>query len=475
MSNPYEELVIMLSKLRVRDLTSSTEHLGKQTVKGWAKTHRRSKNISFIELTDGSCVKGLQLVIEPGLASYAEVAAEVTTGSSIEVTGTLIESPARGQLVEFQVEEFALVGTADAESYPLQKKGHTLEFLREVLHLRSRSNTLGAVFRIRSRASLAIHQFFQEKDFIYVHTPIITTSDCEGAGEMFRVTTLDLQNVPVANGEVDFSQDFFKDEASLTVSGQLEAEIFALSHGNCYTFGPTFRSENSNTSRHLSEFWMIEPEMAFCDLEGDMALGDEFVKYVIADVLEHCAEDLAFLQEREWVEYDLVQTLQQVVDTKCEVLEYTKAIEILEKSGKNFEFPVEWGIDLQAEHEKYLTDEYVKGPVFVINYPKEIKAFYMRMNEDNKTVAAMDMLVPRLGEIIGGSQREERHDTLKERIKAAGMPLEPYWWYLELRKYGSVPHAGFGLGFERLLMYLTGMQNIRDVIPFPRHPGYAQF
>jgi asparaginyl-tRNA synthetase len=320
-----------------------------------------------------------------------------------------------------------------------------------------------------------VHQFYQDRGFIYVHTPIITTSDCEGAGEMFRVTTLDLQKVPEIDGHVDYSQDFFKDEASLTVSGQLEAEIFALSHTNCYTFGPTFRSENSNTSRHLSEFWMIEPEMAFCDLSGDMELADEFVKYVIADVLEHCAEDIAFLKEREWVDYNLIDTLEGVVNTKCEVLEYTEAIRVLEASGANFEFPVKWGMDLQAEHERYLTDVHVKGPTFVINYPKEIKAFYMRMNEDNKTVAAMDLLVPGLGEIIGGSQREERGDVLETRMADSGIEKESLWWYLELRKYGSVPHAGFGLGFERLMMYLTGIQNIRDVIPFPRHPGYAQF
>ena len=460
---------------RIRELLAEGAELGTYELKGWAKTHRRSKNISFIELTDGSSMKGLQLVIEPDLSGYSEHAAEIGVGASLIVTGELVSSPAKGQRVEFQVKNFELVGVADVERYPLQKKGHTLEFLREILHLRPRSNTLGAVFRIRSRVSYAIHTFFQERGFLYVHTPLITTSDCEGGGEMFRVTTLNLENPPKTDGAVDYTQDFFKEEASLTVSGQLDAEIFAQSHTDVYTFGPTFRAENSNTARHLSEFWMIEPEMAFCDLEGNMAIAEEFVKYLIRDTLEHCADDLAFLKERDWVEYDFVETLSKVIEAKSAVLDYTEAISILEKSGESFEFPVKWGMDLQAEHERYLTDKHVGGPLFVINYPREIKPFYMRLNEDGKTVTAMDMLVPQLGEIIGGSQREERADHLERRMEEDEMPLDNYRWYLELRQFGTVPHAGFGLGLERLLMYLTGMKNIRDVIPFPRHPGYAKF
>ncbi len=459
----------------IKDIQAQKVELGDYELKGWVKTHRRSKNVSFIELSDGSSVKGLQLVIEPTLGSYSEVADRVSTGASICVGGKLVESPAKGQTHEFQVTSFSLIGEASPDDYPLQKKGHTLEFLREILHLRPRSNTLGAVFRVRSKAAMAVHQFFQDRDFVYAHTPIITTSDCEGAGEMFRVTTLDLMNPPKCDGKIDFSQDFFKDEASLTVSGQLEAEIFACSLMNTYTFGPTFRAENSNTTRHLSEFWMIEPEMAFCNLQGDMQIAEEFTRFVIQYVLENCQADLEFLHEREWVEQGLYATLEKLSNSSFESLDYTKAIDVLSKSGKSFEFPVHWGMDLQAEHERYITDEYVKGPVFVINYPKEIKAFYMRRNDDQKTVAAMDLLVPRLGEIIGGSQREERHDVLLQRIREAGLPEQVYWWYLELRKYGSVPHAGFGLGFERLLMYVTGIQNIRDVIPFPRHPGYAKF
>ena len=449
--------------------------LGECHVAGWVRTHRQSKRVSFIELNDGTSMQGLQLVIEPELDSYKNLSERIATGAAIKATGTLVESPGKGQKYEMQVSALELVGEADPEEYPLQKKGHTLEFLREILHLRPRSNTIGAVSRVRSRAAMAIHQFFQDRDFYYITTPIISTSDAEGAGEMFRVTTFDLNDIPKTNGKIDYTQDFFKEEAGLTVSGQLEAEIFATALTNVYTFGPTFRAENSNTSRHLSEFWMIEPEMAFCDIEGNMHLGEEFIKYIIQYVLDKCASDIEFLQKREWCEDPLIDTLQSVVNSSFETLDYTEAISILEKSNEKFEFPVHWGMDLQAEHEKYLTDVHIKGPVFVINYPKEIKAFYMRLNEDGKTVRAMDMLVPRLGEIIGGSQREERYDVLLNKIKEAGLPEETYWWYLELRKYGTVPHAGFGLGFERFLMYVTGMQNIRDVIPFPRHPGYAKF
>lgn len=459
----------------IREIQDKKVPLGPLRMAGWVKTHRRSKNVSFIELSDGSTVRGLQLVIEPKLESYQGVADDIGVGASIVVDGELVESPGKGQSYEFQVSNITLVGGADQESYPLQKKGHTLEFLREHLHLRSRSNTLGAVFRVRSRASHAIHTFFQERGFLYLHSPIITTSDCEGAGEAFAVTTLDLENPPKNDQGIDYSQDFFKEQASLTVSGQLEAEVFALSHKSCYTFGPTFRAENSNTTRHLSEFWMVEPEVAFCNLQGDMELAESFLKYIITDLLEYCAADLEFLHHRDWVEKGLKETLEHVAQSSFQSLDYTDAIAALEKSGKQFEYPVTWGIDLQAEHEKYLTDEYVKGPVFVVNYPKEIKAFYMRMNDDQKTVAAMDLLVPRLGEIIGGSQREERLEMLDARLKECELPQEEYWWYRELRTYGSVPHSGFGLGFERFLMYLTGIQNIRDVIPFPRHPGYAQF
>lgn len=449
--------------------------LGAYTLRGWVRTHRQSKTISFIELNDGTSVKGIQLVIEPTVESYQGVAARISTGASISVRGSLVESPAKGQRFEFHVNELELHGEADAETYPLQKKGHTLEFLREILHLRPRSNTFGAVFRIRSAAAFAVHQFFQERGYVYLQSPIITSSDCEGAGEMFHVTTLDLHDVPKINGNPDFSKDFFASEASLTVSGQLEGEIFATALSKIYTFGPTFRAENSNTTRHLSEFWMIEPEVAFADLNDNMRLASEMLSYLIQAVLDRCGDDLQFLCEREWTEKGLIESLKSVAQSKYEVIDYTEAISILERSGKSFEFPVKWGIDLQSEHERYLTDHHVKGPLFVINYPKDIKAFYMRLNEDGRTVRAMDMLVPRLGEIIGGSQREERHDHLRQRISDMGMPEENYWWYLQLRKFGTVPHAGFGLGFERFLMYVTGMQNIRDVIPFPRYPGFAQF
>ncbi len=466
-----------MNELRIADIHAEKIQPGPVELSGWAKTHRRSKNVSFIELSDGSSVQGLQVVIEPDLETYAPIADQIHTGASLHIAGELVESPAKGQKFEMQARSIELIGESDPETYPLQKKGHTLEFLREHMHLRLRSNTLGAAFRVRSKASMAVHEFFQEREFVYAQTPIITSSDCEGAGEMFLVTTLPMDNPPKTDkGEIDFQKDFFGRKTSLTVSGQLEAEIFATSLMNTYTFGPTFRAENSNTSRHLSEFWMIEPEMAFCDLEGDMKVAQDFTRSVIAKVLESCTDDLDFLWKRDWVEKGLSETLEQVAKAESfECLTYTDAISALEKSGKKFEYPVSWGMDLQAEHERYLTDEYVRGPVFVINYPKEIKAFYMRMNEDEKTVAAMDLLVPRLGEIIGGSQREDRYDVLKEKIVAQGLELEEYDWYLDLRKYGSVPHAGFGLGFERLLMYVTGIQNIRDVIAFPRHPGFAKF
>jgi asparaginyl-tRNA synthetase len=446
-------------------------------LQGWIRSRRDSKQVSFIEFSDGTTIKNLQLVVEPPLPSFTADAAKLTTGAAIEAVGTLVDSPGAKQKYEFRVSEIKLVGEADPETYPLQKKGHTLEFLREIQHLRPRTNTLGAVLRVRSAAAFAIHQFFNEQGFYYVHTPIITTSDCEGAGEMFHVTTLDLPNVPKGDGgHVDFSKDFFGQEASLTVSGQLEGEIVATALKKIYTFGPTFRAENSNTPRHLAEFWMIEPEVAFLDLEGNMALGEAFIKSVIRYLLNHCEDDLAFLHAREWIkETGMMDTLRSVVESKFQMIDYSEAIQVLERSGKKFEFPVTWGMDLQTEHERFLTDEHIKGPVFVVNYPKAIKAFYMKVNDDNKTVRAMDMLVPRLGEIIGGSQREERHDVLLSRIREMGLPEQNYWWYLELRKFGTVPHSGFGLGFERLLMYATGIQNIRDVIPFPRFPGFAKF
>lgn len=459
----------------IRDVLAGELALGRQIFNGWVKTHRRSKKISFIELTDGSTVSGLQLVIDPELESYQAIESDLTTGASLSATGELVESPGKGQSYEVQVSEIRLIGKCEGEEYPLQKKGHSLEFLRENLHLRPRSNTLGAVFRARSRASFAVHQFFQDRGFYYIQTPIITTSDCEGAGEQFHVTTFDPYRTDQDKEERKPENDFFGERAYLTVSGQLEAEVFAESLGRCYTFGPTFRSENSNTTRHLSEFWMIEPEVAFFDLEADMRLAEEFVRFLITDALTHCQPELEFLAERDWVEYELLDVLRQVAEREFECIQYKEAIDILDKAHKSFEFPVGWGMDLQAEHERYLTDEYIKGPVFVVNYPKEIKPFYMRMNEDSpQTVAAMDLLVPRLGELIGGSQREDREDILLGRMKESGMSLESYDWYLDLRRFGSVPHAGFGLGFERFLMYLTGMQNVRDVIAYPRYPGHAR-
>jgi asparaginyl-tRNA synthetase len=459
----------------IKEINADKVPLGSYSLQGWIRTIRQSKSVSFIEINDGSTIKGLQLVADSALESFKGIAEKLHTGAAISVSGELVNSPAKGQKYEFQIKDIKLIGESDAESYPLQKKGHSLEFLREILHLRPRSNTFGAVFRLRSAAAMAVHTFFTERGFHNLHSPIITSSDCEGAGELFRVTTLDLNNVPKADGKVDFSQDFFAAEAGLTVSGQLEGEIAATAIGKIYTFGPTFRAENSNTTRHLSEFWMIEPEMAFAGLEENMALAEDCIKFLINAVLDKSKDDLEFLHAREWCPKDIRATLDQVVNAKFAVLEYTEAVTILEKSGKKFDFPVKWGMDLQTEHERFLTDEHIKGPVFVINYPKEIKSFYMRLNEDGKTVRAMDLLVPRLGEIIGGSQREERFEVLKQKIIDMKMPLENYWWYLDLRKFGSVPHTGFGLGFERFLMYVSGMQNIRDVIPFPRFPGFAKF
>lgn len=443
------------------------------TARGWVKTRRDSKGVSFVQLNDGSCFTDLQIVIDAGTVPEETLKA-ITTGSCISVRGTLVESPAKGQAVELKGEEVEMHGTADAATYPLQKKGATMEFLREIAHLRPRSNTFGAVFRVRNAASYAIHKFFQERGFVWVHTPIITASDAEGAGAMFGVSTLDMMNLPrTQEGGIDFAEDFFAKPAYLTVSGQLEGETFAEAFSNIYTFGPTFRAENSNTPRHLAEFWMIEPEMAFCDLDDNRRLAEDFLKYIIAHVMDTRMDDLEFFNKR--IDDTVLSTLEHVANSEFAHVTYTEAIDILEKANRSWEFPVFWGADMQSEHERYLTEAVFKKPVVVTDYPKDIKAFYMRVNEDNKTVRAMDVLVPRIGEIIGGSQREERHDVLVEKITSMGLPLEPYWWYLELRKYGSVPHAGFGLGLERMIMYLTGMKNIRDVIPFPRTPGSAEF
>jgi len=443
------------------------------TLRGWVRSRRDSKGITFIELNDGSRFKSMQLVVEAG-AIAEETLKQITTGSSLEAGGVLVESPAKGQAVELKVASVHVYGTADATTYPLQKKGHTLEFLREISHLRVRSNTFGAAFRVRNALTHAIHTFFQERDFLYVQTPIITTSDCEGAGQMFGVTTLNLQQPPrAADGKVDWQQDFFAKPAYLTVSGQLEGEIFASAFSKVYTFGPTFRAENSNTPRHLAEFWMIEPEMAFYELKDNMRLAEEFLKFIIRYVLEHCREDLEFFNQ--FIEKSVLTTLEHVAESDFGHITYTEAIAELKKSGKTWEFPVEWGSDLQTEHERFLSEEVFKKPLIVTDYPKAIKAFYMRANDDGKTVRAMDVLVPRVGEIIGGSQREERYDVLLQRLHDAELDEKPYWWYLDLRRYGTVPHSGFGLGLERMMMYLTGLKNIRDVIPFPRTPGNAEF
>ena len=442
-------------------------------VRGWVRSRRDSKGVTFIELNDGSRFKSMQLVVEAGAISD-ETLKHVTTGSSIEAIGRLVESPAKGQAVELKVTAIQVYGSADPATYPLQKKGHTLEFLREISHLRVRSNTFGAAFRVRNALTHAIHLFFQERGFLYVQTPIITTSDCEGAGQMFNVTTLNMQQPPrTANGNVDWQQDFFAKPAYLTVSGQLEGEIFASAFSKVYTFGPTFRAENSNTPRHLAEFWMIEPEMAFYQLDDNMRLAEEFLKYIIRYVLEQCREDLEFFNQ--FIEKSVLATLEHVAESDFGHMTYSDAVAELKKSGKTWEFPVQWGNDLQTEHERYLSEEVFKKPVIVTDYPRQIKAFYMRLNDDDKTVRAMDVLVPRVGEIIGGSQREERYDVVLRRLRETGLDEKPYWWYLDLRRYGTVPHSGFGLGLERMMMYLTGLKNIRDVIPFPRTPGNAEF
>ncbi len=440
------------------------------TVLGLVRTARRGKDVAFLEINDGSCMQNIQGVVS-NPDEYADLD-RILTGASVRLRGKLIESPAKGQKYEIAVTSLDLIGEAPA-TYPLQKKRHTFEFLRDIAHLRPRTNTFGAVNRVRSKIAYAVHKFYQERGFYYLHTPMITASDCEGAGELFRVTTLNLDDIPRLEGRIDYNEDFFGREAYLTVSGQLEAEIGAMALGDVYTFGPTFRAENSNTSRHASEFWMIEPEMAFCDLQGDMQLAEDFLKYLFKYALVECADDMEFFNK--WVDKEVIATLEHVVNSEFERLPYTKAVELLEKADQKFEYPVAWGVDLQSEHERYLTEKVLKKPVIVYDYPKKIKAFYMRVNDDNKTVGAMDVLVPKVGEIIGGSQREERYEVLEAHMKEKGLDTSLYDWYFDLRKYGSAPHSGFGLGFDRCLMYITGMGNIRDVSPFPRVPRWAKF
>jgi asparaginyl-tRNA synthetase len=435
---------------------------------------REQKTFTFLEINDGSTLSNLQVILEETLASYKEWIQQLATGAAIAVSGTLVESPGHKQKWELKASSLEILGTCPPTDYPLQKKRHSFEFLRTIAHLRPRTNTQGAVLRVRNALSFATHLFFQQRDFLYVQTPIITASDAEGGGQQFLVTTLDLQKVPKnQEGGVDHSHDFFGKPAYLTVSGQLNGETIACALSDIYTFGPTFRAENSNTSRHLAEFWMIEPEMAFADLKDNMECAESYLKYVTRYVLEHCREDMEFFEE--FIEKGLIERLEHVVTSPFAHLTYTNAIEILKNSKRKFEFPVDWGLDLQSEHERYLAEEYCKKPVILTDYPQKIKAFYMRANEDGKTVAAMDVLVPKIGEIIGGSQREERLDLLEKKIHDFGLHPQDYWWYLDLRKFGSVPHAGFGAGFERLVLFITGMENIRDVIPFPRFPGHAEF
>ncbi len=461
----------MAGRVRVSVILDSAAPGTPLEAAGWVRTVRVGKEVTFLALNDGSSLASLQVVVEPGLSNYDDVM-RIGTGAALRVKGMLAESPASGQRVELRASEICVVGHSD-QSYPLQKKRHSFEFLRTIAHMRPRTNTFSAVFRIRSALAQAIHRFFAERRFLYVHTPIITANDCEGAGELFRVTTLPLDRPPLMDGKVDYGADFFGCETALTVSGQLEGEMFALAFTDIYTFGPTFRAENSNTPRHVAEFWMIEPEMAFADLMADAALAEEFLRYLCRFVLEECAEDMAFFDEH--IDKGLIGRVLKVAESSFAVMEYTEAIRHLESATVPFQYPVAWGLDLQTEHERYITEHVVGGPLFIINYPRDIKAFYMRQNDDGKTVAAMDLLVPKIGEIIGGSQREERADMLEQRMSQLGIKPDLLWWYLESRRWGSAPHAGFGLGFERLIMYLTGMENIRDVIPFPRTPRHAEF
>ena len=457
----------------IREILASGTAGDAAEVRGWLRTVRHSKGVSFLEVSDGSCFAGLQVVASPELAEYEEVVRSLSTGCAVEVTGELAESPGKGQSLEVQAARVVLVGGV-GDDYPLQKKRHSFEFLRTIAHLRPRTNTLAAVLRVRNAATVAINEFFQQRSFVQLHSPIVTMLDAEGAGEMFRVTTFEPDTAPRAeDGSVDYGQDFFGGAAFLTVSGQLEAEIGALALSRVYTFGPTFRAENSNTSRHLAEFWMVEPEVAFCDLAGLADLAEDFLKHVFRSVMERCPDDLEFFDKR--IDDTVLENLRHVIETPFERISYSDAVALLIDSGEKFEFPVEWGVDLQSEHERWLAERHFKRPVVVTDYPKGIKAFYMYVNDDERTVAAMDVLVPKVGEIIGGSQREHRADVLTRRIRELGLPEEEYWWYLDLRRHGSVPHAGFGLGFERLVQYMTGMANIRDVIPFPRVPGSADF
>ena len=460
-----------MRRTRVIDALGSQETMTSILIKGWVRTRRDQKNFSFLEINDGSCLKNLQVIVNEASPASVQLQ-QVTTGAAVEVEGALVESPGKGQQWEIHAAQLNVLGTADAASYPLQKKRHNDEFLRTIAHLRPRTNKYGALFRIRSECAFAVQQFFRDRDFYYLHTPIITGSDCEGAGEIFRVMTLPSGQGTGGMGADACADEFFGETANLTVSGQLEAELVASALGNVYTFGPTFRAENSNTARHAAEFWMIEPEMAFADLEDDMDLGEDLVKSLVAHVVDHCNTDLELFAR--FVDKDLMTTLDIIAGASYARLPYAEAVDILQHSGKPFEYPVAFGSDLQTEHERYLTEEHFKKPVIVYNYPKEIKPFYMRLNDDERTVAAMDLLVPRVGELIGGSQREERLGVLQQRISECGLRQDDYWWYLDIRRFGSVPHAGFGLGFERFLMLATGVTNIRDVIPFPRTAKHLQ-
>ncbi len=465
--------MIKKKRTKIKDLLYTKDFKGDVHVKGWVRTKRGGKGITFIALNDGSVIHSIQIVIDNSNFGDEKLK-KITTGSCIGVTGNLVKSVGKDQNIEIQAGEIEIYGTADPDLYPLQKKGHTLEFLREIAHLRPRTNTFGSVFRIRHALSFAIHKYFNDRGFFYLHTPIITGSDCEGAGEMFRVTTLDLKTPPLnKNGTIDYNEDFFGKETNLTVSGQLEGELGAMALSQIYTFGPTFRAENSNTPRHLAEFWMVEPEVAFYDINDNMDLAEDFLKYLVNYILKECRDDLEFLNSM--YDKELINRLNSVTRYKFERITYTMAIEILEKSGENFEYPVKWGVDLQTEHERYLVEKYYKKPVMVTDYPKDIKAFYMKQNDDGKTVRALDVLFPRIGEIIGGSQREEDYEKLYKRIKELNLPEHDLWWYIETRKFGTVEHSGFGLGLERVLLFVTGMSNIRDVIPFPRTPKNADF
>jgi len=459
--------------MRIKDLLHSRNFGSEVLVKGWVRTRRGNKNVSFVALNDGSVIHSIQVVFDMSRFDE-ELMKKVTTGACIAVNGKLVESPGKEQNVEIHADRIQIFGTADPDTYPLQKKGHTLEFLREIAHLRPRTNTFGAILRIRHAMSFAIHKYFNDHGFYYLHTPIITGSDAEGAGEMFRVTVLDPRNPPLKeDGTVDFSQDFFGRETNLTVSGQLEGELGAMALSSIYTFGPTFRAENSNTPRHLAEFWMIEPEMAFYEIEDNMDLAEDFLRYLIAYALENCTDDLKFLSDM--YDKELISRLNFIVNNRFERITYTRAIEILQKADVTFEYPVSWGVDLQTEHERFLVEKHFKKPVIVTDYPMAIKAFYMKQNDDGKTVRGMDVLFPKIGEIIGGSQREEDLEKLINRIKHLKIPERDMWWYIDTRKFGTAPHSGFGLGFERLLLFVTGMGNIRDVIPFPRFPKNADF